>query len=135
MTPFRGNSIPPAQSPPTIDRAKDTSRTKNIFLTIAFAALLLAGVAAYGVSRFGSFGALVAALQGRVLYVEPSRVLIEPLKPGESSIVKVRIRNLATGPIKVLGSRAQPHCGCLVAENLPTELAPGEVKELRSSRL
>jgi hypothetical protein len=81
---------------------------KNTLWSAAFSVPLLTGLFVYGVFTFGSVGAFVSAIRGRVLYVTPARSEIDPLKPGESSIVTVRIRNLATGPIKVLGSRAQP---------------------------
>jgi hypothetical protein len=82
------------------------------------------------VSRCGSFGALVAAVQGHVLYVEPSRIPLGDLKPRERITVRVRLRNLASQPIKVLGSHSIPSCGCVVAEELPVDLAPGEIKEV-----
>lgn len=103
---------------------------KNILCTSAFATLLLAGLAAYGVSRYGSFGALVAAVQGHVLYVEPQRLPLGNLKPRQRITVRVRLRSLASQPIKVLGSHSIPSCGCLGAGELPVELTSYEVKEV-----
>lgn len=87
------------------------------------------GLVVYGMFRFGSFGAFIAALRRRVLYVEPVQVPVGPVNPREHVTVKVRVRNLATGSIKLLGSGSQ--CGCLVADGFPVGLAPGEMKEVQ----
>lgn len=119
-----------SQVAPGMDDRRFSLRIKNVLCTAVFAALLLAGLAAYGVSRYGSLGALASAIQGRVLYVEPQRLPLGVLKPREHIRIGIRLHNLANKPIKVLGSHSIPSCGCLVAEELPVELVPGEVKEV-----
>jgi hypothetical protein len=118
----------PVQSMPTARERRSVQWIKNALWTSAFIVFLLAVLAAYGFYRFGSINALVAALQGRVLYVEPTRISVGTLKPSEQATVKVRLRNLTENTIKVLGSRSS--CGCLVTSDLPVTLASGEVKEV-----
>lgn len=124
-------SLPPSESAQNLRVQRSSSWIKTALWTFAFAALLLAGLAGYGRIRFGSFGALTAALRGQAVYLEPARVTLGALKPRERITVTVSVRNLTSSPLKLLGSRSQPHCGCIVAEKLPTELAVGEVKEVK----
>jgi hypothetical protein len=85
-------------------------------------------LAVYGLYRFGSIGGLVAFIQGRHLYVEPVHALLDGLKPGEPFEALIRLQNLASGRLKVLGSHAD--CGCMSAQGLPLELMPGESRNL-----
>jgi hypothetical protein len=102
---------------------------RSTLWTGLFVALLLAGLLGYGLFRFGSVEALRLSLQGHALHVEPAEISVGDLQPREQITVPVRLRNLTSGPLRVLGSHST--CGCLVAgEGLPTELASGEVREL-----
>lgn len=120
--------VSPGQSVSALSKNEPNQRIKNILWTVVFATLLLAGLAAYGVTRFGSFSALFAALRGRILYAEQVRISVGILKPREQVAVRVHLRNLASRPIRLLGSHSS--CGCLVAKKLPMELAAGEVQEV-----
>jgi len=108
---------------------KAFSGVRNALWTGGFVLLLLGAVLAYGLTRFGSLGALEAALRGQVLYAEPAVVSLGELRPREQVSVPVRIRNLTGEPVKLVGSHSG--CGCTVAEGLPLELGPGEVRELQ----
>jgi hypothetical protein len=125
-----GSVIPPPSRSTPGWAGRNAPWIKTALYTIAFVALLLTGLATYGVSRFGSVRALVALLRGRILIVEPECIDVGQLKPREHVSFGVRLRNLASRPIKVLGSHSIPSCGCLVAHELPLELAAGEVKEV-----
>jgi hypothetical protein len=82
----------------------------------------------YGLHRFGSIGGLLAFLQGRALYVQPSRTWFGGLAPGEPFKASVRLQNLTGGPLKVLGSHTS--CSCTSAEGLPLELGPGQARDV-----
>jgi len=107
---------------------KARSFLRTALWTGGLIAALYAVLALYGLYRFGSIGGLVAFIQGRHLYVEPVHALVDGLKPGEPFEVLVRLQNLASRRVKVLGSHSD--CGCMSAAGLPVELMPGESRNL-----
>src|SRR5258708_30355654 len=67
-------------------------------------------------------------LKGRVLYVSAERNWLGEVRPSESVEIPVRVQNLTSGPLKLLGSSTTCSCA-VVGGKLPIELAPGEIKE------
>jgi hypothetical protein len=81
--------------------------------------------------RYGSFWNTIAAVRGQSVAVEPRQFSAGEVQPGESVVVSVRLRNLTTEPVRVIGSHA--NCGCTVTDRWPLELQPGEAVEVQLS--
>jgi hypothetical protein len=93
-------------------------------LALAFLCLL----AAYGWYRFGSVGALAGVIQGRAAYLEPTRIWLGDIPFGQPMEVPVRLQNLTTGRLRVLGSNST--CSCIAPfKELPCELGPEETRQ------
>ena len=89
---------------------------------------LMGGLGAWGSHRYGSCEAFVAALRGHILYVDPTDYSFGEVEGPTQRTATIRIRNLASYPVKLLGSRTD--CGCVLVNGLPFELASGSVIDL-----
>jgi hypothetical protein len=77
-----------------------------------------------GVLRFGSVGATLASVQDYALYVEPGSHDLGIVDDDLQCVVSIRLSNLTTGPVTLLGT--EPSCCCSVLSELPLTIRPGE---------
>jgi hypothetical protein len=95
--------------------------------TLAFFVLISLALIGYGIYQFGSVGAFIAMARGNALHIEPAELFVGEVELGKSQNVSIRLRNLTSKRLKVLGSETS--CGCAVSgDELPVVLEPYQVK-------
>ena len=104
------------------------ARAIGLAVSVVFGAavLLLGGFAL--LTRFDrSPGAVIAAVRGEPLVIEPSLSEVGDLPLGESRDFRVNVRNHGTRMVRIIGGSSD--CSCIATEGLPIDLPP------RSSRM
>jgi hypothetical protein len=90
---------------------------------------VIAALLSFGVYQYGSFGALLAVLEGTALYIEPLKGPIKTFQPLQEVSESIRLQNVTSSPLKVLGGHST--CGCqLDSGEFPFELKPGEIRQI-----
>jgi hypothetical protein len=77
---------------------------------------------------YGSVEAGLARLRGEPLVVEPSYVEFDDAAPGATVKRQIRIRNLTSHPIHLIGGTSD--CSCATTAGLPIAVAPGGFVDL-----
>ena len=102
-------------------------------LTIALGvSLTLAGILvlfAITAIRFGSARAAVAYFKGYSPCLVAAPLRLGEVKPGARVPALLRVKNVSRKQVTILGGTAS--CGCVLIEQLPTEVEPGEHRDLR----
>jgi hypothetical protein len=102
---------------------------RDAIRTGIFGFLAIAVLCGFGLYQYGSIRAAIAALGGQVLYVQPVHGLVGDFRPDETRDVTVRLQNLSSAPVKVVGANST--CGCLnPVDGLPVVLSSGEIREI-----
>ncbi|MFO0960897.1 MAG: DUF1573 domain-containing protein [Isosphaeraceae bacterium] len=87
------------------------------------AVLVLAGVSAWGLARFGSIPSALAYARGDRLIPDARSLSFGRVDPGSTVEVGTGLTNHADRPIQLIGSNAS--CSCLLPEELPVVISPG----------
>jgi hypothetical protein len=95
----------------------------------AIGLLLLGAVVGYARVRTGSIALVWPYLRGERLLFEPARLALGEVPRGEIVEREVRVVNLSSGELRLLGS--QKTCGCIALDDFPIKIAPGEERRLR----
>jgi Protein of unknown function (DUF1573) len=90
---------------------------------LAFAGLV--GAAAY---QYGSFDAALAHFRGNRVAVVPALVDVGDGTVGDTREATVAVTNYTDRPVRVIGGTSD--CSCVVTENLPLAIPPGETRSL-----
>lgn len=94
------------------------SPSKGIISEIFF--VIVVSIAGLGLASFAS-GAyadhVVAYLKGDLVYLAPSFTDIGLASPGEKRLLRIRVYNLTSQPVKVVGGSVA--CSCMVVNELP----------------
>jgi hypothetical protein len=93
--------------------------------------LILGMFAAIGAVAFGSPAAALAYLRGERISIEPRLLDVGEGYFGEEKEVVVQVRNWTQKPIRVIGGTFDG--GCVVTNDLPLTVTPGEVRALTVS--
>lgn len=96
--------------------------------SVLLAAAVTWALVLVGVIRFGSMGATLAYVQGYAIYVEPRSQDLGILDGDLQYVVSIRLRNLTTGPVTLLGT--EPVCCCYVLSELPLTIPAGEQRTI-----
>lgn len=105
------------------------SSLRLIARTVGVTAVLVAGLAAFGVLRYGSTRHAMAALRGTPLVADADVKGFGRLRIGESAAVDFELRNMTGRTIHVLGARTS--CSCVSPGPVPFDLPPGGRRTLR----
>jgi hypothetical protein len=95
---------------------------------LAFAVLAGAGTVLSGVAVFGSLPAFKAYLQGHALAVDSAFTSVGPVLPMGRYPVSFEITNIRSQVVTIVGAEA--NCRCVVVDELPLQLEPGEKRVL-----
>lgn len=110
---------------------KSRISVRSTLEVLLLVAIILTGVAALVVWRFGAVGNALAYLHGASLV--PDKTVIDFGDVDARSTVKgsFALHNLTTGVIRITGSRGS--CDCTVVDALPMNVGPGEKKTIEVS--
>jgi hypothetical protein len=95
---------------------------------LAPALLILSTSFCYAYYSYGSVRNLLSAVRGQPLIVNSPRQSFGTIKPGEVARVPFRMENVSSSPVRVVGCFV--HCSCLLDQQLPFTVMPGETAEL-----
>jgi hypothetical protein len=101
---------------------------KGITLVCLLAGMLLAA-ALFGVARYGSLEASLAALRAQPLVVENAVMSFGTLSVGQTANVEFDLRNLGERRIELVG--CQTTCDCVATSALPTAVEPRGRRRMR----
>lgn len=79
------------------------------------------------VQHYGSCRHLIAALDGRLLVVNSTRVLNTP--DSEVGLAQLSLENISSGDVRIVGFRSS--CRCFATSNLPLTIHPGDRSSVR----
>ena len=104
--------------PAHMQEAKNTTRTSWRVYAVAVAGpiLLVVGLVQY----FGSPRHLIAALDGQLLLVNKSQLMVTG---EEAEIARFQIENISGDELRIVGCRSS--CRCVAATSLPATIASG----------
>lgn len=115
-----------------IDRANETTVVKlhnnrswhwmGSTITAFFAISL--GFVAFAEYRYGGIRVFVRSIRGETVILDPSRFNLGSITVGETIVRQSFLHNYTSEPIRILGANSQ--CSCVVAEDLPAIVPPGE---------
>jgi hypothetical protein len=94
-------------------------------LTIVLVVLLVSGL----VLGFGSWEVAMAYARGESTFVMADPAQLADVRPDEEISTTIRLRNVSTVPVRILGGNAS--CGCMVLQDLPLDLKPGEYRTIQ----
>jgi hypothetical protein len=100
------------------------------FLTssLVTGALITSAILALGYVHFGSLRVAFAYLRGERLISSSRLIECGALQPGAERDLEFSICNFTAASIKLLG--ATPTCGCIITDQVPASIAPGERKQM-----
>lgn len=87
---------------------------------------LVLGFAAY---RAGSFSRALPYLMGQRFFVAESKIHLGELVCGAEAESSIRLINLGSKPISIIGARKS--CGCIALESVPFEVSAGSTRPLK----
>lgn len=103
-------------------------RASWLLRTAILSAVVLVTAAGAVLWHYGSVGSALASLRGERYYCEPDRIHVGSMVPGSTGKVVVRVSNLSSQPLGLLG--AHESCGCMVADGIPTTIPPLEARSI-----
>ncbi len=121
-----------SQESPASCSAEAGRRSGTLLFVIQVTAIaLLLGAVVVGFARWrtGSMGLVWPYLAGQRLLVEPTHLDLGDVGRGEALERELRILNLGSKPLKLVGS--QNSCGCIAMDDFPIEIAGGGKRSLR----
>ena len=121
-----------SQEPSASCSARAGRRSGTLVFVIQVAAIaLLLGAVVVGFARWrtGSMGRVWPYLAGQRLLIEPMHLELGDVGKGESLERELRVLNLGSKPVKLLGS--QNSCGCVSLDDFPIEVPGGAELSLR----
>jgi len=101
----------------------------NCAVVAAALTLAIAVVLGILVIWLGSWKAGMAWAKGHSVYVLADPVAVHDAPGGSRVVTAIRLRNVSTRPVRVLGGRSD--CSCVLVEELPFDLRAGESREVR----
>lgn len=120
------SSIPsyPIRDKKTIIREFSCTRMMTIILTLVFLGLFVQ----VGRTRYGSISNALQYLRGERLLVDDRVRLVGDVKVGDQIRIPYTFTNWSDRNIKLLWAKTS--CSCLVVDDLPTTITPGESRAI-----
>ena len=114
----------------TVEKVAPSSRTLPRVAQVAGISVLFAA-ALFGFAwwRTGSVKLVRPWLRGERLLFEPTRVVLGDVPKSEIIERQLRVVNLSSHPLTLLGS--QPSCGCISLDDFPIVVPPGQEHHLK----
>jgi len=108
---------------PLVDWLLEPFRATSLLTAFGIMVVLVLGL-----YRFGSLAAAFQYIAGERSIVDGQTKSFGSLATGERSLVRFRLTNVSTRPIKLLG--LQSTCACTVATNIPASIGPSSSFDL-----
>ena len=105
--------------------------TKRMIPIAVGIAAVAASCVAWAYIQFGSIRDAWLYAGGARVVIDRATLILPTGKVGDTQEAVFEIRNLASGPVRVLGATVS--CDCVTTEGLPVEVAAGESRRLRST--
>jgi len=102
---------------------------KDCISVVLLMAATLVGLGLFGVAKYGSTRAAIAAMRNEPLFAENAVRSFGNARVGVQTGVEFNLRNVGTRRIDLVGCRTS--CDCVATSELPTSIEPLEMKRLR----
>lgn len=107
-------------------------RYPNPSIGILTANLVVFAIAVWGWASFGSItGAVSYYLNGHTVFPDAREKFFHIAEPGDTVGVTFKIANRGSEPVRILGCQAS--CTCIIPDDIPFTLVPGEARDLEFS--